>query len=369
MAALKFLIRKELIQFWRNSFLPKLVFSFPVLVMLIVPLVANMEVKGVKLAYVDNDASMTSQRMLSHLSASPHFKISTVTHDYAEAFRLLEDCKTDVILTIPDGFEPSMTSGNVKKIKIDANAVNATKGMQGSQYVVQTIAMTLQEVMGEQGVTVSGSDECTSIRYYYNETLDYRYYMIPAFMVILVLVICCFIPALNLVVEKEKGTIEQINVTPVRKIEFILSKLIPYWVIGIIVVAEAIVTVGLVYGLWPEGNIGALFLASLLFSLVLSGFAVAVANRSDTMQQCIFVMFFFVMVFMLMGGLLTPISSMPEWAQEITTVIPTRYFINIMRAVYLKGTTMTELGVDYLALSGLAVAFCAVAALTYRKQL
>jgi ABC-2 type transport system permease protein len=140
-------------------------------------------------------------------------------------------------------------------------------------------------------------------------------------------------------------------------------------VIGIIVVAEAIVTVGLVYGLWPEGNIGALFLASLLFSLVLSGFAVAVANRSDTMQQCIFVMFFFVMVFMLMGGLLTPISSMPEWAQEITTVIPTRYFINIMRAVYLKCTTMTELGVDYLALSGLAVAFCAVAALTYRKQL
>ncbi len=363
MGSLKFLIRKEVIQLKRSKFLPKLIFAFPVVIMLIAPLVATMDVKGVEGAFVDQDQTEVSRRILSHIEASQSLKVRLVTDDYTQAFSLLEQNKADVIITVPVRFERDMTGGMQPKVKIDANAVNSTKGTLGSQYVMMAAASAIQEMM-----PAAGAYNPTSVRYLYNETLDYRFYMIPAFMVILILLVCCFIPALNLVLEKEKGTIEQINVTPISLLEFTLSKLIPYWVIGVIVITEAILTVGFVYGLWPVGSVGAIYLAALLFALAMSSFAITIANYSDTMQQSIFVLFFFVMLFMLMGGLLTPIGSMPQWAQTITLAFPTRYFIAIMRAVYLKGTTIAELGFDYIALAVIGVIFSTAAMLSYRKQ-
>ena len=381
MSSLRFLIKKEFITFKRNKFLPRLIFLFPIIVMLIVPLVANMEVKGVSIAVVDEDRSSLSQRMLSHLEASPNLRVRLTTGDYQQAFSLLEDNQVDVIVSIPKDFEKSLgqTCGggltvqgsNSAAVAINANAVNATKGGLGSQYVLAGLTKALSEFTAESGLTATQSNSAsglTSVRYYYNETLDYRFYMIPAFIIILILLICCFIPALNLVSEKEKGTIEQINVTPVSNLEFTLSKLIPYWLIGIIVLTEAILTVGFVYGLWPEGNVGTIYLAALVFALAMSGFAIAVANISDTMQQCIFVLFFFVMLFMLMSGLLTPLGSMPQWAQYLTIAFPPRWFIGIMRAVYLKGTTLPELATDFLALTALAIFMNTLATLTYKKQ-
>ena len=368
MAALRYLIKKEFIQFRRNKFLSRLVFAFPIVVMLIVPLVATMEVKGVDVAVVDLDGTPTTRRMMSHLEASESLRLRSVGADYREAYELLEAGRVDVIVSLPIGCERTLMRGEMPHIKLDANAVNATKSGLGSQYVTASLAKALTEITSENGVTLSNAQQDISVRYYYNETLDYRFYMIPAFIIILILLICCFIPALNLVIEKEKGTIEQINVTPVGRLEFTLSKLIPYWLIGIVVLTEAILTVGIVYNLWPEGSVGVIYLAALVFALAMSGFAIAVANISDTMQQCIFVLFFFVMLFMLMSGLLTPLGSMPQWAQWLTTVFPPRWFVSIMRAVYLKGTTLAELATDFMALSGIAIAFCTLAALTYKKQ-
>ncbi len=384
MSSLRFLIKKEFITFKRNKFLPRLIFIFPIVVMLIVPLVANMEVKGVNTAVVDEDRSSLSARMLSHLEASPNLSVQLTTNDYQQAFALLEDNKVNVIVSIPKDFEKTLTlnlaSGMIgaagvtpNTIAIHANAVNSTKGGLGSQYVLAGLTKSLAEFVAENGLvpaTGALAQQTTpaSVRYFYNETLDYRFYMIPAFIIILILLICCFIPALNLVNEKEKGTIEQINVTPVSNLEFTLSKLIPYWLIGIIVLTEAILTVGFVYGLWPEGNVGTIYLAALVFALAMSGFAVTIANISDTMQQCIFVMFFFVMSFMLMSGLLTPLGSMPKWAQYLTVAFPPRWFVGIMRAVYLKGTTLPELATDFLALTVLALFMNILATLTYKKQ-
>lgn len=367
MSSLKYLIKKEFIQFKRNRFVSRLVFLFPIVVMLIVPLVTNMEVKGVRVAVVDQDGSMLSRRMMSHCEASKNLEVRMITN-YRQAFDLLEDNRVDVIVTIPKDCERTMMQGTLPKIKIDANAVNATKSGLGTQYVVAALAAALNDVALENGMALHDAAQSQSIRYFYNETLDYRFYMIPAFIIILMLLICCFIPALNLVIEKEKGTIEQINVTPVSRLEFTLSKLIPYWLIGIVVVTEAILTAGIVYGLWPQGNVSTIYLAAFVFALAMSGFAIAIANMSDNMQQCIFVLFFFVMIFMLMSGMLTPLGSMPQWAQWITVVFPPRWFVNIMRSVYLKGTMFSELRTDFLALAGLAIAFCTLAAVTYRKQ-
>ena len=365
--SLKYLLQKEFIQFRRNKFLPRLIFFFPVVVMLIAPIVANMDVKGVKVAFVDYDGSSLSGKMVSHLDASEYFKVALASPNYEKAYELLEDGKVDVIVTVPAHFEAGIIGGTKPKIKVDANGVNATKGMLGSRYVMVSLAGTLQEAAAGMGMGLS-SENNLSVCYFYNPTQDYRRFMAPGFILLLVMLVCCFIPALNLVLEKEKGTIEQINVTPVTTFEFTLSKLIPYWIIGLVVLTEGILTIGLIYGLWPAGSWGALYLAAVLFSLAMSGFGVAIAGGSDTMQQCIFVLFFFVMIFMLMSGLFTPVGSMPSWAQKVTYAFPPRHFIDILRSVYLKGTTMAELWVSYLALGILAVLFCSLSALTYKKR-
>ena len=158
------------------------------------------------------------------------------------------------------------------------------------------------------------------------------------------------------------------NVTPVGRLEFVLSKLIPYWVVGILVVTVGILIGWLVYGLVPEGNVMYIYLAAILFSLVMSGIGVFIANKSATILQSIFMMFAFIVVFQLMSGLFTPIASMPQWAQYITYAIPPRYFIEIMRSVYLKGAGMGDLWMQYALLFGFALLFCLVAAVTYKKR-
>lgn len=202
----------------------------------------------------------------------------------------------------------------------------------------------------------------------YNPTLDYRHYMIPALMIMLLVMLCGFLPALNLVGEKETGTIEQINVTPVSPVAFTLAKLIPYWIIGMVVLTLAMALAWAVYGLLPAGSFGAVYLAALLFTFVMSGFGVIAANYSSTMQQAMFGMFFFVMIFILMSGLVTPVESMPVWAQWFTHILPPCYFVEIMRSVYLKGATVGDLWGDYAVLTLFALLFGAIATLTYRKR-
>ena len=202
----------------------------------------------------------------------------------------------------------------------------------------------------------------------YNPTLEYRHYMIPALMIMLLVMLCGFLPALNLVGEKETGTIEQINVTPVSALTFTLAKLIPFWIIGLAVLAAVMLVAWIVYGLIPAGSIGALFLAAGLFIFTMSGLGVGIANGSSNMQQTMFVMFFFVMIFVLMSGLVTPVESMPVWAQWITRMLPPSYFVEVMRSVYLKGSTIGELWVNYASLAVFALLFNSWAALSYKKQ-
>ena len=360
------LVQKEFLQIRRNSFLPRLIIAFPILVMLLMPLIMTMDVRQVNVAVVDLDRSTTSRRIASHINASEYLTLAQTSAEYPLAMEVLEQGAVDVIVQIPDNFERDMTVATPERISITANAVNATKGGMGMQYVVQTIARTLAELRGEK--SPAKLSELVTIENRYNPTLNYRYYMIPALMIILFILICGFLPALSIVGEKESGTIEQINVTPISRFMFILSKLVPYWIIGLFVVTVAMLVARLVYGLAPVGSIGAIYFGALLFILTISGFSLTIANFSETMQQTMFVMFFFIMTFMLMSGLLTPIDSMPVWAQRFTLILPPRYYVEILRSVYLKGTTIAELWTNYAALGIFAIIFNTLAALTYKKQ-
>lgn len=359
------LLRKEVTLMRRNPIIPKIIIAMPVMVMLILPLVANLDVKHVEVAVVDNDRSLLSRRIVADIGAAQQLNVVSVCGTHGEAMTAIERGDADVLLTIPYGYEAGL-AGGLPQVDVEANGVNATKGMIGAQYVVQSVAGTIAEWQTAHGITPSAP--VASVINRYNPTLDFRNYMIPALMVVLLIIICGFLPALNLVSEKESGTIEAINVTPVSRLTFVLSKLIPFWVIGLLVVTIGMLVGWLVYGLVPTGNVGAIYLATILFSLVMSSLGVSIANSSSTMLQSVFVMFAFIIVFQLMGGLFTPVSSMPGWAQCITYAIPPRYFIEIMRSIYLKGATVADLGFQYMALAGFALLLAVVAAITYRKQ-
>ncbi len=366
MRTLLVLLDKEFRQFRRNAFLPKLVFIFPIMVMLVIPWVTTMDVRHVGVSVVDNDHSELSRRIIQKIEASDYFSLGEITEDYDEAFVGIESGDVDVILTIPADFERALTDVSPKRISVDVNGINALKGGLGSQYMMQLIMGTFAEYQRELGV-VTAVDLIT-VQNRYNPTLNYKHFMIPALMIMLLIVLCGFLPALNLVGEKEKGTIEQINVTPVNRFTFTLAKLIPYWIVGFIVLTIAMLLAWLIYGLVPQGSLWSIYLSAILFVFTMSGMGVIIANYSATMQQTMFVMFFFVLVFILMSGLFTPISSMPDWAAKVTYVLPPRYFIEAMRSVYLKGTLFTELWINYVALAGFAILFCSVAAWSYKKQ-
>ncbi len=366
MKTLLVLLRKEFIQFRRNKFMPKLVVMFPMMAMLVIPLVTTMDVKNVNVAVVDADKSEISRRIVSDMQASPYLRLSLYAETYHEALDAVEKGAADVILLLPTDYEKKLVSGHAPSISVHANGVNATKGQLGAQYLSQAVTQTLIKLKRERGIVLPRENIYVQNRY--NPTLDYRIYMIPALMVILVIMICGFLPALNLVGEKESGTIEQINVSPVSRVTFTLSKLIPYWIIGLMVLTFAMTIAWLAYGLVPTGSLLTIYAATLLFSFVMSGFGVAVANCSSTMQQSMYVMFFFIVIFQLMSGLMTPIDSMPQWAQYITYLVPPRYFIEIMRAVYLKGSAMQDLWPEFVVLAVIAAVMSLIAMLTYKKQ-
>ena len=341
---LKILLHKEISLMKRSPLIPRIIIAMPILVMLIIPLVATFDVKNIDVAVVDNDHSELSRRIAADIDASEYLSITGCYFRYDEALAAVENGTADVILTIPQNYLKDL----------------------GAQYAAASATGTLRQWQNEQGSATLPAT--TSVINRYNPTLDFRNYMIPALMVILIIIICGYLPTLNLVNEKEAGTIEAMNVTPVGKFVFVLSKLIPYWIVGLLVVTVGMIIGWAVYGLIPEGNILLIYLATLLFSLVMSGLGVFVANKSATILQSIFMIFAFIIIFQLMSGLFTPIASMPQWAQYITYAIPPRYFIEIMRAVYLKGASMADLWQQYAALLGFATLLSIIAAITYKKR-
>jgi ABC-2 type transport system permease protein len=248
---------------------------------------------------------------------------------------------------------------------LSANAVNGMKGGLGSAYLTGIIGDFAGELTKEQGNYVQLSTLNSQFRF--NPTLDYKVFMIPALFVMLLTMLTGFLPAFNIVGEKELGTTEQLNVTPMSKGIFILAKLIPYWIIGFVVLSICMGLAALIYGLIPA-NLATIYLYAVVYIIVVSGLGIVISNYSGTMQQAMFVMFFFMPIIILLSGLFTPVSSMPKWAQIVTAFNPLKYFMEVMRAVYLKGSSMKELLPQFFALCGFALVFTGWAVLSYRKS-
>ena len=351
--------------------MPKIIFVMPTVMLLVLPWAANQDIKDMNLSVVDNDHSAYSARLVNKIVSSGYFRLTDVSSSNDAALRSVEAGKADAILEIQPEFERDLMKTGVARVMISVNSVNGVKGGIGSQYLVNIVRDYAQDLLTESGVAgkkAAMAQAAVAPYSRFNPHLYYKVYIVPALMVILLTMLCGFLPALNIVGEKEVGTIEQMNVTPVRKLMFILAKLIPYWIIGYIVLSIGLTLALLVYGLTPVGSLATIYLYAAIYVLTVSGLGLVISNYSNTMQQAQFVIAFFVVVLIMMSGLFFPINSMPHGAQVATLLNPLRHFMEVMRAVYLKGSSMSELLPQFFALCCFAAAFNGWAVLSYRKS-
>ena len=371
MKTLKYLVEKEFKQIWRNPMIPKMIVFYPILVLLIFPWAINFEVKNIKVNIVDQSRSPYSQRLTNKINASAYFTLNDVPDSYESSMKDMENDRCDIILVIPPSFDESLVKEQKAEISLVANAVNTNQGLLGSNYLTEIIndfASDLRyEIKPVLKVQQAQSLEIVP-RYRYNETLDYKTFMLPAFIVLMITLICGILPSLNVVLEKEIGTIHQINTTPVTKLNFILAKVIPYWIIGIIILTISIFMVWIIYGLFPSGSILALYLSSIIFIVGVTALGIVISNYSDTLQQSMFIVLFFILIIILLSGMFTPVSSMPVWAQTIAYINPLTHFIEIMRLIYLKANSFIDLLRPMAILLAFAAVFNGWAVLSYKKS-
>ncbi len=371
MRTLKFLLRKEMLQVFRDPSILRILFIMPMIQLLILPLAADYEIKNINLGVVDQDHSEYSRKMVNKIVASGYFRLKDYSATFPQGMHAIELDKTDLILEIPPQFERDLVKDNQAPLFIAINAINGVKAGLGGAYIQQIIQEYNQDVRTQWiqyprfdpqptiGVTFSN---------WFNPNMNYRVFMVPGILVMLVTMIGSTFAANNIVREKEMGTIEQINVSPIKKSQFILGKLIPFWIMALSVLTIGLIIARLVYGIVPVGHYVTIYLFASIYLLAILGLGLLMSTYAQTQQQSMLVSFFITMIFNLMSGLYTPIESMPGWAQIITRFNPVSYFIEVMRMVMLKGSGLADIKYHILAIIGFAVFFNGWAILNYKKR-
>ncbi|HSZ32460.1 MAG TPA: ABC transporter permease, partial [Puia sp.] len=300
MRVLGFILQKEFRQIFRDKTILALMFALPIIQLIILPLAANFEVKNINIAIADYDHSSYSQKLINKIASSGYFRIVGNTISYNDALKLIQKNEADIMLEIPQGFERNLVREGSQQLNMSIDAINGTKSAIGGGYLASVLAdfnSSLDINFKSANNNALNQNHRIDITYtdWFNPRKEYKYYMVPGILVLLLTLIGGFITALNIVREKEIGTIEQINVTPIKKWEFILGKLIPFWIVGIIVFTIGLVVMYVVYGIFPKGNIPVLYLFAAVYLVALLGFGLLISTFSNSQLQAMFVAFFFMM--------------------------------------------------------------------------
>ena len=371
MRTILFILQKEFLQIARNRAMLAIIFVMPVVQLLVLANAATFEVRSTPVSLVDLDQSTTSRRLVEKLQASGYFEVVETAFSPAQADEALLRRTARLVLHIPHGFERDLRRSSTAKIQMVFDAQDgATAG------VVQSYANTILATFNRdiQVDFVSPAAEATRPpaieiipAHWYNPDLDYLTFMVPGILVLLVTMIGTFLSAMNVVREKEIGTIEQLNVTPIRKYQFVAGKLLPFLVIALFELAFGLVIAWLVFRIPMIGNLALVFALAVVYLLAMLGLGLLISTVTETQQQAMFIAWFVMVIFILMSGLFTPIESMPAWAQKLTLLNPVAYFITIMRRVLLKGAGFGAVQFEFWALAAYATAMLMLALRRYRK--
>jgi ABC-2 type transport system permease protein len=371
MRTLKFLLQKELIQIMRDPSILRILFIMPMVQLLIMPLAADYEIKNINLGIVDQDHTQYSQKLINKITSSGYFRLRDYSPTFPKALHAIESEKTDLVLEIPAHFERDLVQDNKAPLLVAVNAINGVKAGLGGGYIQGIIQDYNQDVRDQwlQYPRFNAQPVIeTTFSDWYNPNMNYHVFMVPGILVMLLTIIGSSFASNNIVREKEMGTIEQINVSPIRKTQFILGKLIPFWMLAIGILTIGLAIARFVYGIVPLGHYATIYIFASIYLLAILGLGLLMSTYAQTQQQSMLVSFFITMIFNLLSGLFTPIESMPHWAQVLTWFNPVSYFIEVMRMVVLKGSGLADIKNQVFALLGFAVFFNTWAILNYRKR-
>jgi len=371
MRVMRFLLQKEFRQIFRDPSILRLIFIMPVIQLVFLPFAADYEIRNIKLALVDHDHSAYSRSLINKVTASGYFILTDYAVSYPQALEAIETDKADIILEIPASFERDLVKDNEAELSMSVNAINGVKAGVGSAYLQRIIQDFNREIRTEW-IQFPRFDPETNIGVTYsnwfNSSMNYKVFMVPGILVLLLTMIGANLTAINIVREKEIGTIEQINVTPVSKFHFILGKLIPFWILGLLVFTLGLGIARLFYGIIPAGSISTLYVFAAIYLLAVLGLGLLISTYAENQQQAMLISFFLMMIFILMGGLYTSIDSMPDWARAITRANPVSYFIEVIRMVVLKGSGLADIKSQLLTIAGFALVLNGWAVLNYHKR-
>lgn len=368
MKVLRFILQKEFKQIFRDKSIVAMMFVLPLVQLGILPLAMNFEVKNINLAIADNDHSTLSHQLISKIGSSGYFKIVAAAPSYKQGFEYIKTGTADIILEIPNAFERTLVRENFAKLNMSVDAINGTKSSLGSAYltaVINDFNSSIQIYQNKNLIVPQTIDIRSSL--WYNPYANYHWFIVPGILAFLLTIFAGSISALNIVREKEVGTIEQINVSPIKKWQFIVGKLVPFWLVGMVILTIGLLVAIIFYGIRPVGSIPMLYALTGIYLIALLGFGLLISTVSNNQLQAMFISFFFIMIFVLMSGLFTSVESMPQWARYISQGLPITYFMKAIRMIVLKGSVFNDVKNIFFILTGFAVLLNGLAIWNYRK--
>lgn len=400
MRTILILIKKEFLQVFRNPLLLSILVVAPLVEFMIFPFCADYEIKVLNIAFIDNDRSQISKDIIHSFNSSEIFVSKGLLDNKDEADEMMKHDKIDLLVEIPSNFENNLYNNESTKIAVTANAINSVKAGIGTGYVQEIIGGYMQDFAAMhtpanmQGLVSSSSMSMmqrkgdrkqmpamlsTLIRpntaakvnisniYWYNEQMNYKNLIVPGILVILVTLIGCYVTALNLVREKEIGTIEQVNVTPIRKWQFLLGKMIPFWLLGMAEFGAGLIIMKFIFGISVQGSLPLLLGITAIYLFVMLGLGFFISSVSENQLQSMFIVLFLFIVFVLLSGVFTPTEGMPGWAHKINYLNPMSFYIEVIKKIILKGSAFESVMTETIVLSVMAVIINTGAVVSYRE--
>jgi len=373
MRTIFFILRKEFKQIFRNPMMVRLIIALPIVQLIVLANAATMDLKNINLAIVDNDLSSISRQLISKFEGSPFFTITYRDFSEKGAQQSVALNESDAILIIPVNFQKNLLKNDKAKLQFSINAINGMSAGITNYYMQSIILDFNKKIIGEWKMPTKELQKAKNITvtyaHWFNKELIFNIFMVPGILAVLVTIMGMFLPGLNLVREKEIGTIEQINVTPIKKYQFILGKLLPF-----IIIAFFELTLGLFVGipLFKVPVIGSFFVlysVAGIYLLAILGIGLLLSTFANTQQQLMFLSYFVLIIFILMSGIFTPTESMPKWGQIINYANPIYYFMKSLRMILLKGSGFADILPQIYALSIYAILSISFAVSRYKKTI
>lgn len=369
------IVKKEFLQFKRDPKMFGIILIAPIIQLILLGYAATLDLNTVHTIFYDQDKTTTSRNFIEEFKSSGFFQIDHYAGNYEDVQTYIERGKSLVAIVIPKDFEKKINRRETTQLQAIFNGSDGNSASIAAGYIT-TIVTTFSRQIVKDFIDHSGRKIIpagtinSEVRVWYNPDLTTRNFMVPAIVGLLVSIVTLILTSLAVVKEKEIGTLEQLIVTPIKPLQLIIGKLIPFVVLGFVSVTIVIVAMNIIFSIYVRGSVVFLFFSSFLYILSTLGLGLFVSTVSKTQQQAMMIAIFAVLMPMIyLSGFAFPVENMPTIIQYISYLIPLKYFITIIRGIILKGNGFAQHWFDATMLLAMGILILFFSALRFRKRL